>query len=408
MKRVVIIGGGAAGMMAAISASSVGACVVLIEKNERLGKKLYITGKGRCNLTNDCEVSELFNNVTQNSKFLYSAIYGYDNEMVKAFFENAGVPLKVERGQRVFPVSDKANDIITALEKTMKKQNVKIVLNTAAIKIDTKKRCVFCSNKESYDYDSLVIATGGCSYESTGSTGDGYKFAKSFGHNIKELIPSLVPFNCSDEWIKNLQGLALKNVALYAQKDNKEIYNEFGELLFTHFGISGPLVLTASSHLCSQIKKGEKLRFYIDLKPALDEDTVDKRLLKEFAENKNKNFENAVGGLFPQRLIPVMVNLSGISPFKKVHEITKEERVLFGRLIKRLPINVTSLRGFNEAIITKGGIDVKEIDPSSMRSKIESSIYFAGEVIDVDAHTGGFNLQIAWSTGYLAGLSSAE
>lgn len=412
MKRVIVIGGGAAGMMAAIAAATQGALVTLIEKNERLGKKLYITGKGRCNLTNDCEVSELFNNIIKNPKFLYSAIYSYDNYQVQEFFKENKVPLKVERGLRVFPESDKANDIITALERALKRLGVEILLNTNVKKIDFNSLRIFTDKKAEIKAeikaDAIIIATGGASYESTGSTGDGYRFAKEIGHDIKEIIPSLVPFNCSDEWIKDLQGLALKNVGLLATLDGKILVDDFGEMLFTHFGVSGPLVLSASSKLCEKIKQGQKVKFTIDLKPALSTDKLDERILRDFDENKNKNFENAIGNLFPKRLCPVMIRLSGIDPYKKVNAITKEERMRFVNLIKALPINVTSLRGLNEAIITRGGVDVKSIDPSTMESKLSKGIYFAGEVIDVDALTGGFNLQIAWSTGHLAGMSAAE
>lgn len=408
MKRVIVIGGGAAGMMAAIAAATQGALVTLVEKNERLGKKLYITGKGRCNLTNDCEVSELFNNIIKNPKFLYSAIYSYDNYQVQEFFKENKVPLKVERGLRVFPESDKANDIITALERALKRLGVEILLNTNVKKIDFNSLRIFTDKKAEIKADAIIIATGGASYESTGSTGDGYRFAKEIGHDIKEIIPSLVPFNCSDEWIKDLQGLALKNVGLLATLDGKILVDDFGEMLFTHFGVSGPLVLSASSKLCEKIKQGQKVKFTIDLKPALSTDKLDERILRDFDENKNKNFENAIGNLFPKRLCPVMIRLSGIDPYKKVNAITKEERMRFVNLIKALPINVTSLRGLNEAIITRGGVDVKSIDPSTMESKLSKGIYFAGEVIDVDALTGGFNLQIAWSTGHLAGMSAAE
>ena len=417
MNKIAIIGGGAAGMMAAIAAAESGAKVTLIEKNERLGKKLYITGKGRCNLTNDCEVTELFDNITKNPKFLYSAIYGYDNYQVQEFFKDNNVPLKVERGLRVFPESDKANDIITALERKMKQLGVEVMLNTMVKDLSiiaeenksvNSKVKLILSGKKELIADKVIIATGGASYESTGSTGDGYRFAKTLGHNIKDTIPSLVPFNCSDEWIKELQGLALKNVSLKAYAKGKEIFDEFGEMLFTHFGISGPLVLSCSSKLCERIKAGEKIEVYIDLKPALNEAKLDERILRDFEQSKNKNFENAIGDLFPKRLCPVMINLSGIDPYKKVHEILREERQKFVELIKKLPVNVTSLRGMNEAIITRGGIDVKQVDPSTMESKLVPNVYFAGEVLDVDAVTGGFNLQIAWSTGHLAGQSAAE
>lgn len=406
MSKILIIGGGAAGMMAAISAAQCGHDVHLYEKNEKLGKKIYITGKGRCNVTNACDVEDLFNNIVTNSKFMYSSIYTFDNNMIQAFFEEEGCPLKIERGNRVFPVSDKSYDIINALERAMKKLKVEVNLFSEVkeliVENDTVKGIVV-DNKKIMG-DRVLIATGGYSYPSTGSTGDGHTFAKKYGHNVTKCSPALVPFIAKEEWIKDLQGLSLKNCQVTLYNDDKVIYEDFGELLFTHFGVSGPTVLSASSYVTDLIKKKE-LRLSIDLKPALDYQTLDDRILRDFEDNKNRNFGNSLDKLLPKSLIPVVIERSGIPQDKKVNEITKEERKNFVKLIKNFDLTLTGLRGFNEAIITHGGINVKEIDPGTMESKLIKNLFFAGEVIDVDAVTGGFNLQIAWSTGYLAGLS---
>lgn len=412
MSKVIVIGGGAAGMMAAIAAAQNGHSTILYEKNEKLGKKLFITGKGRCNVTNACETEELFLNITGNPKFLYSAVYGYDNRQVMAFFENAGCPLKTERGERVFPVSDHSSDIIKALQKKLTELSVETVLNTGVKKILTKQAedgtetvCgVQLFNGKDAFADAVIVATGGISYESTGSTGDGYRFAESTGHKLIERKPSLVPLECKESFCRDLMGLSLKNVKVSLKYREKEIYSDFGEMLFTHFGVSGPLILSAS---CSYVQKayGQEAKLFIDLKPALSEEQLDKRLLRDFEENKNKAFKNALGGLFPARLIPVMIALSGINPEKKINEVTREERKAFVCLIKNLPLTVIGCRGFAEAIITKGGVSVKDINPSTMESKKVQGLYFAGEVLDLDALTGGFNLQIAWSTGHLAGSS---
>lgn len=411
MSKVIVIGGGAAGMMAAIAAAEKGHSVVLYEKNEKLGKKLFITGKGRCNVTNACDIEELFGNVVSNPKFLYSAFYSFNNMQVMELLEKAGCPLKIERGERVFPVSDHSSDVIRALQNRMRSLGVEISLNTGVKEILVKddemgKRAsgVTLSNGRTEQADAVIVATGGISYESTGSTGDGYHFAEKTGHGLAECKPALVPLETAENYCKELMGLSLKNVALKLIVKKKEIYNGFGEMLFTHFGVSGPLVLTASSFYV-QKAYGQKAELYIDLKPALTEEQLDKRLLRDFEENKNKAFKNALGGLFPARLIPVMITLSGIHPDKKVNEITKEERKAFLSLIKGLPLTVTGCRGFAEAIITQGGVKVKELNPSTMESKKVAKLYFAGEVLDLDALTGGFNLQIAWSTGYLAGSS---
>lgn len=411
MSKVIVIGGGAAGMMAAIAAAEKGHSVVLYEKNEKLGKKLFITGKGRCNVTNACETEELFGNVVSNPKFLYSAFYGFTNIQVMELLEKAGCPLKIERGERVFPVSDHSSDVIRALQNQMRSLGVEVSLNTGVKEIllkdgETGKRAsgVRLLNGRVEQADAVIVATGGISYESTGSTGDGYRFAESTGHGLSDCKPALVPLETAENYCKELMGLSLKNVALKLIVKKKEIYSGFGEMLFTHFGVSGPLVLTASSFYV-QKAYGQKAELSIDLKPALTEEQLDKRLLRDFEENKNKAFKNALGGLFPARLIPVMITLSGIHPDKKVNEITKEERKAFLSLIKGLPLTVTGCRGFAEAIITQGGVKVKDVNPSTMESKRVAQLYFAGEVLDLDALTGGFNLQIAWSTGYLAGSS---
>lgn len=406
MSKVIIIGGGAAGMMAAISAADCGHTVDLFEKNEKLGKKIYITGKGRCNVTNACDTEELFGKIVTNKKFMYSAIYTYDNNMVQSFFEEEGCPLKIERGNRVFPVSDKSYDVINALERAMKKRGVNIHLNHEVTDIlvkDDKVYAVEVNNRKVYA-DSIIVATGGYSYPSTGSTGFGHSMAKKTGHKVTKCVPALVPFIASEEWVKELQGLSLRNAKVTIYDGNKVLYEDFGELLFTHFGVSGPTVLSASSYVIDIIRQRE-LRLVIDLKPALTAEQLDERVLKDFEETKNKNFANALDKLFPKSMIPVMIMRSGIAPDRKVNDIRKEERKNFVNLIKNFDLTLTGLRGFNEAIITHGGVEVREIEPGTMESRLVSDLYFAGEVLDVDAVTGGYNLQIAWSTGYLAGLS---
>jgi len=404
---VIIIGGGAAGMMAAVAAARSGSRVCLIEKNEKLGKKLFITGKGRCNVTNAGDMETLFENVRSNARFMYSAFYGFDNQAVMEFLESAGCPLKTERGQRVFPVSDHSSDVLAAFGRALKENHAEVLLNTEVKSLLLQKeesRCVGVrlSDGRTFMADSCIVATGGLAYPSTGSTGDGYRFARQAGHSVTECRPSLVPFRVREDWCRQLSGLSLKNVSVEMVCGGRSVYQGFGEMLFTHFGVSGPLILTASSYY----EKAAIL--YLDLKPALDEEQLDRRLLRDFEENSNRMFKNSLGGLFPVKLIPVMAALSGIHPDKKVNEITRQERKAFGQLIKRLPMTVEGLRGFEEAVITRGGVAVKEVNPSTMESKKVKGLYFAGEVLDVDALTGGFNLQIAWSTGHLAGISAVE
>ena len=412
MRQVLVIGAGAAGMMAAIAAAEAGAKVTLLEKNEKPGKKLFITGKGRCNVTNGADMEVLFENVVTNRKFLYSAFYQYDNRAVMELLEKAGCPLKVERGDRVFPVSDHSSDVTGALQRKMKDLGVNVRLNTKVMELLTKETPeisasgVKLSDGKEIKADAVIVCTGGLSYPSTGSTGDGYEFAKAQGHKVCECRPSLVPLETKEQWCADLMGLSLRNVSLRMNCGKKELYSGFGEMLFTHFGVSGPLVLSASCFYPSK-PKGD-VRLFIDLKPALDMEQLDKRILRDFEENQNRQFKNALGGLFPARLIPVMIQLSGIHPDKKVNEVTREERKNFVTLIKNLPLTVTGTRSFAEAIITHGGVSVKEVNPSTMESKKVKNLFFAGEVLDLDALTGGFNLQIAWSTGHLAGECAAN
>lgn len=404
MSKVIVVGGGAAGMMAAAQAALNGHEVVLLEKNEKLGKKIYITGKGRCNVTNACDVDGLFKAVLSNPKFLYSAFYGFDNQTTMSFFEECGCRLKVERGDRVFPISDHASDVINALQRRLKELYVDIRLccEVKELLVEETVKGVVLKGGKCLEADAVIVATGGLSYPTTGSTGDGYRFAKQTGHELVETRPSLVPFETKEAWCKDLMGLALKNVTITLEKDGKELFKDFGEMLFTHFGVSGPLVLSASG-VYVQKAWNEQVQLRIDLKPALTFEQLDKRLLREFEDNRNKQFKNALAGLFPARLIPVMIELSGIDPETKINEVSKKQRQDFVQIIKNVPLTVTGCRGFAEAIITKGGVSVKDINPSTMESKKVKNLYFAGEVLDLDAVTGGFNLQIAWSTGYLAG-----
>ena len=410
MSHVIVVGGGAAGMFAAIAAAKNGHQVTLYEKNEKLGKKIFITGKGRCNITNAADMEELFDAVVTNSKFLYSSFYGYTNQNVIDFFEDAGVPVKIERGNRVFPTSDHSSDVIRALEREMKKAGVKVCLNTEVKSVEAengKFNRVVLKDTTTRTADACIVATGGLSYRSTGSTGDGFRFAESVGHKVTQCFPSLVPMETKEPWICELQGLSLRNVEAKILDGKKELYKDFGEMLFTHFGVSGPLIISASSYVGKKFmdKNGQKkeLTLEIDLKPALTEEQLDQRVLRDFEENHNRQFKNAITKLFPTKLIPVMLELGGIDPEKKVNSIEKEERKQFVHLMKHFRMTLTGLRDYPEAIITKGGVNVKEIDPGTMESKLVKGLYFAGEVLDLDALTGGFNLQIAWSTGYAAG-----
>ena len=412
MSKVIVIGGGAAGMMAAIAAAEDGHQVTLLEKNEKLGKKIYITGKGRCNLTNNCEVEDLLEATCVNQKFLYSAFYGFTSQDTIEFFENSGMKTKTERGNRVFPVSDHSSDVILALNRRLKECDVRICLHTEAAGILTKESsgeksgvCVCGVRKKDgmrLEADAVIVATGGLSYASTGSTGDGYRFAKALGLRVTLCSPSVVPIEAAEEWVPRLQGLSLRNVEVTILDGKKELYREFGEMLFTHYGVTGPLILTASSVIQKKLA-GHPLAMRINLKPALSEEQLDARILREFEAAKNKQFKNVIGTLYPAKLIPVIIELCGISEEKPVHDISKEERKHLVEITRQFPLTLTRLRGYNEAVVTRGGVSVKEIDPGTMESKKISGLYFAGEVLDLDAVTGGFNLQIAWATGHAAG-----
>lgn len=429
MSKVIVIGGGPAGMFAAYFAAKNGHKVTLLEQNEKLGKKLYITGKGRCNITNASDMEDLFANVCSNEKFLYSAFYSYTNDQVVEFFESYGLRTKVERGNRVFPVSDHSSDVIATLTRALKDVGVEVKLFTKVKKLITEEYCdengetvvaekktgllkqvvkgVVLDDNTKMMADAVVLATGGISYPSTGATGDGYRFAEGLNHKIIEPTPSLVPFEIQESWVTEMQGLALKNVAVTIEREGKKIYNDFGEMLFTHFGVSGPMILSASASIKPAYFKDfeHEMTLKIDLKPALDKDQLDKRILKDFEEAKNKQYKNSIQKLLPSKMIPIIIKLSGIDPDKQVNEITKEERTKLVELLKGLPMTIIGLRGWNEAIITKGGVSVKQVNPSTMESKLVNGLYFAGELLDLDAMTGGYNLQIAWSTGYLAGNS---
>lgn len=405
MTDVIVIGGGAAGMMAAGTAAENGKSVLLLEKNHILGKKLLITGKGRCNVTNVADVQQMLRNITSNGRFLYSAFSKLDSGGVMRFFEDMEIPLKVERGGRVFPESDRSADIAAALKRYMKENRVEI-LEEEALELLIRDGAVYGVRAKSgnqYLADAVIIATGGLSYPATGSTGDGYRMAKEAGHEILPLYPALVPIEVKEAWIPKMQGLSLKNVKLTVYCEGKKVYSELGELLFTHFGVSGPLTLSASCHMREIERKTYVMS--VDLKPALDEKTLEARVLRDFQKFSNKAFINALSELLPAKMIPVMVELSGIPPQKKVNQINKEERGELCYLLKNLEFTAKAFRPVAEAIVTAGGINTKEINPSTMESKLVKNLYFAGEVIDVDAYTGGYNLQIAFSTGRLAGLS---
>ena len=405
--RVLVVGGGPAGMMAAIQAAKQGNAVTLLEQNEKLGKKLFITGKGRCNVTNDCDVTELFDSVVSNKKFLYSAFYSFSNQDVKDFFEEQGLRLKVERGRRVFPASDKSSDVIIALGNALKKLEVKIRLRTRVDQVLTENDIVCgvrLSDGECLNADKVILATGGVSYKSTGSDGSGLVMAEKLGHQVTKLRPGLVGMCTKEAWVRDMQGLTLKNVAVSIGKKQgkKPLYEDFGELLFTHYGVSGPMILSASSRLGDELEK-EDLYIKIDLKPALSKEQLDSRILRDFEERKNADLSNAMVHLLPKSMIPVMLHVCGLDPAKKVNEVTRGEREQLVKGMKEFPLTINGLRDIQEAIITRGGVTVKEVDPSTMESKIVKNLYLAGEMLDLDALTGGYNLQIAWSTGYLAG-----
>ena len=408
--HVIVIGAGAAGMLAAIAAAREGAAVELWEKNEKPGKKLFITGKGRCNVTNACDMEELLGSVVSNSKFLYSSFYGFTNQDMMDLLEQAGLRLKVERGNRVFPQSDKSSDVISALSALLRQAGVRVCLNQKAEGLAVEEgvcKGVRCGGRIQ-TADRVIVATGGLSYPTTGSTGDGLKWAADSGHRLTELSPALVPFEVKEtETVKELQGLSLKNIEAAVYDGKKELYREFGEMLFTHFGVSGPVLLSASSFCAKAIRK-RPLRLVIDMKPALSWEQLDERILRDFSDSRNKQFKNALNHLYPSKLIPVIIDRSSVDPDKKVNEITREERRGLAEATKALEFTLTGLRGYKEAIITQGGISVKDVNPSTMESKKIQGLYFAGEILDLDAVTGGFNLQIAWSTGWAAGKAASS
>ena len=413
MKTIIVIGAGAAGMIAALAAKSAAGAgavrVLLFDGNEKVGKKLFITGKGRCNVTNASDMKTVMENVVSNPKFLYSAFKCFGSADIMKILEDGGCRLKIERGNRVFPVSDHSSDVINTLYKLIKNAGVNIKLNCIIKKLlinDRKCSGVVLANGSSISADAVIVATGGISYRLTGSSGDGYKFASAAGHKVSELYPSLVPLVLSEHDCTRLQGLSLKNVNAAVYKGSKRIYEGFGELLFTHFGVSGPLILSASSYIAGLVKNGN-LRLVIDLKPALDKNVLDARILRDFEKYKNKSLKNALGDLLLQSLIPVIIDRMNISPETRVNEIKKEHRHRLVNILKDFEFTITGMRGFDEAVVTKGGVSVKEVEPSSMESKLIKSLYFAGEVLDLDALTGGYNLQIAWSTGWMAGSCAA-
>jgi predicted Rossmann fold flavoprotein len=409
MSRILVIGGGAAGMMAAITAARNGHKVILLEKNEKLGKKLFITGKGRCNLTNACDRDTFFEQVVTNPKFLYKAYSVFSNYDTMHFFEEIGLPLKTERGNRVFPESDKSSDVISVLKRELDRQSVDIRYKSEVTEILLKDNSFhglrLKGALEPLYGDSVIITTGGLSYPLTGSTGDGFKFAKAMGHTLTKMYPSLVPVHVKESFVKDIMGLSLKNIEVTITSGQKTLYQDFGEMLFTHFGVSGPVILSASSYIIPYLDKKEPLQLSIDLKPALTVEQLDARILRDFEEFKNKQFKNSLDHLLPNKLIDVIIRLSCIDPEKKVNSVTKEERLKLVELLKSFPPHITKLSDYGQAVITKGGIPVKEVNPSTMESKLIQNVYFAGEILDLDALTGGYNLQIAWSTGYLAGSS---
>lgn len=410
MEQVLVIGGGAGGLMAAIAAAQSGAKVVLLEKNEKTGKKIYITGKGRCNLTNLCEKEVFFDNVINNPRFMYSSYHALDSEATIGLFNNMGLKTKVERGGRVFPESDMSASVTDALRDTVKKLGIRVMLDSRVTHICTRDGAfshVTLEDGTELKGGACVLATGGLSYPATGSTGDGFTMAKELGHTVTKLVPSLVGLRTEESFVAELEGLSLRNVRLVMKVGGKKRYDELGEMLFTRRGISGPLVLTLSSVCSKDLTSGKDCTFSIDLKPGLDEQQLDKRITTDFNDNINKDFINALDKLLPTKLIPVVVTLSGIDPHRKVNTVSRAERMNLVKILKAFPLTFKCTGGFEEAVITKGGISVKEVDPSTLESKIVPGLFFAGEILDVDALTGGFNLQIAWSTGFVAGNSAA-
>jgi len=406
---VVVLGGGPAGMMAAGTAASIGKRTLLVEKNEKLGKKLFITGKGRCNVTNFADFDEFMKNIPKNPKFFYSSFNNFSNYDLIELLKSLGLKTKVERGGRVFPETDKSSDVIKALERHLSKHNVEVKLKSKLLNIrqeDGAISGVLLDSGQIVECSSVIICTGGISYPQTGSTGDGYEIAKRAGHSICELMPSLVPLLTKEAFIKDLQGLSLKNVSIKASADGKLVYEDFGEMLFTHYGLSGPIILSASFYVSEYLRKKKGIKIDIDLKPALSEEELDKRIIRDFEKNTNKQFKNSLDELLPKKLIPVIIALSGIDESKEVHQISKLERKVLVKLLKGFNVTISGTRPIEEAIVTSGGINLKEINPKTMESKLVKGLYFAGEVIDLDAFTGGFNLQIAFSTGYAAGLNA--
>lgn len=412
MNNVIIVGGGPAGMIAGISSAKNGDKVTIIEKMNSCGKKLLITGKGRCNITNNTDINGFIENTPCNGRFLYGALNNFDNNDIIDLLESNGVKTKVERGGRVFPISDKSQDVLNALLNILKELNVKVITNTRVKKIIVNNgivKGVELNSQKELMADKVILATGGKSYPVTGSTGDGYKIAKELGHTISDLKPSLIPLISNNKECAMLQGLSLKNVSIKLKNNDKVIYEDFGEMLFTHYGVSGPIILSASAYLIrykniNKLLKENKINLEIDFKPALTEEKLDARILRDFGEIKNKEFKNSLYKLLPQKLIPVVIGRTKIDSYKRVNEITKEERERIVKTLKQFEISIDGIRPIEEAIITSGGVNTKEINPKTMESKIVKGLYFAGEIIDVDALTGGFNLQIAWSTGFTAGL----
>lgn len=410
MKKIVVVGGGAAGMMAAISAAEEGCQVILLEQNEKLGRKLFITGKGRCNVTNAGDAEDFFDHMVSNGRFMYSSFYRFDNTQVMELLEKSGLRLKTERGNRVFPESDKSSDVIRTLTRLLDKFAVEVRLNSAVKQLLVENDVctgVILKNGQTIKVDRVILATGGLSYSSTGSTGDGHRMAANTGHKLKESVPALVPLEVKEPEIGLLQGLSLKNVAVSIGSGKKSVYTDFGEMLFTHFGVSGPCILSASSRISRKLQQ-EEMPLFIDLKPALSLEQLDERIRRDFEEAPNRQFKNSLDRLLPAKLIPLIVERSGINPDKQVNEVTREERQKLAALLKRLQWTLTGTRGFSEAIITQGGVAVSEVNPSTMESKRVKHLYIAGELLDLDAVTGGYNLQIAWSTGYAAGKGASE